>query len=591
MDTVVDFVGSEKANAEDCTTSNMSADPIVYQLVRVDGNGRLVPATEDEVMAVEDLLEIDKSNDTPDTLFEPCGSNKVQFEGSEGQPKLEDLEIGAEKPSMLPDPEMDCGEIDAQHEDRTPSLVPNASDSSVCQSGSAEGCSKLSGGLYENKTSKSAIGTGLNPDFSLLNGEVHLDSLGVKELQDTFKATFGRETSVKDKQWLKRRIIMGLTNSCDFSTTSFVIIDNRVVKKGKEEACKSMDSSVLVDCVVTSLRESHGSPPTCHDNQNENHSIVDGMKAQSSTFQDNYESEDANTNQRPTKRVRKPTKRYIEELSEGESRDSGAKVVSSVKHPSYDQLSGEVCARPVQNSGLDGKCLTRKDSLGAFGIQVPYVSRIRRSRPRENFMALAKFQPSGMDMSTKLENSDDKSSEQLDSGSENKIPHNSSSPRWTQNSPITSSEGCKPYTEKKRIQLEKEVKSKNMESSYKTSSDDDVATITTANGGIRRKHHRPWTLSEVVKLVEGVAKYGAGRWSEIKRLAFASYSYRTSVDLKDKWRNLLRASLAELPTGNGMQNSRKQVSVPIPAPILSRVRELADIHSHNDSHNRSVHVT
>ncbi|EYU45881.1 hypothetical protein MIMGU_mgv1a005063mg [Erythranthe guttata] len=498
MDTVVDFVGSEKANAEDCTTSNMSADPIVYQLVRVDGNGRLVPATEDEVMAVEDLLEIDKSNDTPDTLFEPCGSNKVQFEGSEGQPKLEDLEIGAEKPSMLPDPEMDCGEIDAQHEDRTPSLVPNASDSSVCQSGSAEGCSKLSGGLYENKTSKSAIGTGLNPDFSLLNGEVHLDSLGVKELQDTFKATFGRETSVKDKQWLKRRIIMGLTNSCDFSTTSFVIIDNRVVKKGKEEACKSMDSSVLVDCVVTSLRESHGSPPTCHDNQNENHSIVDGMKAQSSTFQDNYESEDANTNQRPTKRVRKPTKRYIEELSEGESQDSGAKVVSSVKHPSYDQLSGE---------------------------------------------------------------------------------------------PITSSEGCKPYTEKKRIQLEKEVKSKNMESSYKTSSDDDVATITTANGGIRRKHHRPWTLSEVVKLVEGVAKYGAGRWSEIKRLAFASYSYRTSVDLKDKWRNLLRASLAELPTGNGMQNSRKQVSVPIPAPILSRVRELADIHSHNDSHNRSVHVT
>lgn len=75
------------------------------------------------------------------------------------------------------------------------------------------------------------------------------------------------------------------------------------------------------------------------------------------------------------------------------------------------------------------------------------------------------------------------------------------------------------------------MKPKNTES-YKTSSDDEVVTIPTANGGMRRKHHRPWTLSEVIKLVEGVAKHGAGRWSEIKRLAFASYSYRTSVDLK-----------------------------------------------------------
>lgn len=61
---------------------------------------------------------------------------------------------------------------------------------------------------------------------------------------------------------------------------------------------------------------------------------------------------------------------------------------------------------------------------------------------------------------------------------------------------------------------------------------DKVVTVPTAKGGIRRKHHRAWTLSEVIKLVDGVSRYGAGRWSEIKRLAFASYSYRTSVDLK-----------------------------------------------------------
>lgn len=49
---------------------------------------------------------------------------------------------------------------------------------------------------------------------------------------------------------------------------------------------------------------------------------------------------------------------------------------------------------------------------------------------------------------------------------------------------------------------------------------------------LKRKHHRAWTLSEVLKLVDGVARFGAGKWSEIKRLSFASYSYRTSVDLK-----------------------------------------------------------
>nr|AKV71969.1 telomere repeat-binding factor like-protein [Rehmannia glutinosa] len=611
METVVDIVGNEEARVQDITLQK-TADPVVYQLVRVDDNGELVPATDDEVMAVEDLLEDDNSKGgTPDTgrTLEcstsygcgPCGSDKVQFNGSEGQSQVEELEVGPEKPRMPPNPAMDFVETDSQHEERIPSLIPNASDDSVCQFGSPEGCSKLLGGTDESKTSTSATGTGLKPDFSLLNGEIQLDILSVKDLQETFKATFGRETSVKDKQWLKRRIIMGLTNSCDFSTTTFVIIDNRVVKKGREETCKTADCPVLVDCVVRSAMESHEGPSTSHD-KHETHAIANGMQIRSSTFQENCGSKDADTEQRPAKRVRKPTKRYIEELSEGESRDSGDKIVSLVKHPANDQPSAKVCARPVQDFELDGRCLTRKDSLGGSGIQVPYVSRIRRSRPRENFMTLMKFQPSDMEISSVLEKDGVESSEQLDKESGNEVLKNSLSPRWIQEPPVASTERCQPYTEKKTIQLEKEVKPKYLES-YKTSSDDEVATVPTANGGMRRKHHRPWSLSEVVKLVEGVAKYGAGRWSEIKRLAFASYSYRTSVDLKDKWRNLLRASLAELPTGNGMPSSRKQASVPIPAPILSRVRELADIQTQvppsfssgrlagfNDSNN-TVHET
>lgn len=81
------------------------------------------------------------------------------------------------------------------------------------------------------------------------------------------------------------------------------------------------------------------------------------------------------------------------------------------------------------------------------------------------------------------------------------------------------------------IELEQRVELKHVDSSGDTS-DDNIATVPTAKGGMRRKHHRAWTLSEVMKLVDGVSRYGAGRWSEIKRLAFASYSYRTSVDLK-----------------------------------------------------------
>ncbi|CAA6659338.1 unnamed protein product [Spirodela intermedia] len=96
------------------------------------------------------------------------------------------------------------------------------------------------------------------------------------------------------------------------------------------------------------------------------------------------------------------------------------------------------------------------------------------------------------------------------------------------------------------------------------------------SGDIRRKHHRAWTLWEVTKLIEGVSKYGAGRWSEIKRLAFPSYTQRTSVDLKDKWRNLLRACFTQRPAEN--RNTRRHNSAPpIPTWVLARVRELSEM--------------
>ncbi|KAL2516432.1 uncharacterized protein Fot_30403 [Forsythia ovata] len=102
METLVDVVGNEEAKVEDSgaainkptpTSLQKISDPVVYQLVRVDGNGRLVPATEDEVMAVEDLLEDNKSenrfvSNSGQTV--ECNTNcghdldELQFKASEG---------------------------------------------------------------------------------------------------------------------------------------------------------------------------------------------------------------------------------------------------------------------------------------------------------------------------------------------------------------------------------------------------------------------------------------------------------------------------------------------------------------------------
>lgn len=66
IETVVGVEENDEAKFEDCavekrgsepTHSKQIADPVVYKLIRVDGDGRLLPTTDDEVMEVEDLLE------------------------------------------------------------------------------------------------------------------------------------------------------------------------------------------------------------------------------------------------------------------------------------------------------------------------------------------------------------------------------------------------------------------------------------------------------------------------------------------------------------------------------------------------------
>ncbi|KAK4343022.1 hypothetical protein RND71_038838 [Anisodus tanguticus] len=96
--------------------------------------------------------------------------------------------------------------------------------------------------------------------------------------------------------------------------------------------------------------------------------------------------------------------------------------------------------------------------------------------------------------------------------------------------------------------------------------------------GARRKHHRLWTVSEVRKLIDGVTQYGVGRWSHIKKLYFLSSVHRTPVDLKDKWRNLLKASYLQKQSKTTEKGKHNLSWRPLPKSVLHRVSELANMH-------------
>ena len=57
-----------------------------------------------------------------------------------------------------------------------------------------------------------------------------------------------------------------------------------------------------------------------------------------------------------------------------------------------------------------------------------------------------------------------------------------------------------------------------------------------------------FTDAEVLNLVKGVERFGEGKWARI--LETYKFDDRTSVDLKDKWRNLQKpASTVKVPKG------------------------------------------
>ncbi|TVU30538.1 hypothetical protein EJB05_22168, partial [Eragrostis curvula] len=77
-----------------------------------------------------------------------------------------------------------------------------------------------------------------------------------------------------------------------------------------------------------------------------------------------------------------------------------------------------------------------------------------------------------------------------------------------------------------------------------------------------RKNNDSWSEDEMRKLVQSVSIKGVGRWSKVKEDHFPT-SIRTAVNLKDKWRNLVKACRAKV-------KRRKKVKVQEATELIVR---------------------
>lgn len=267
-----------------------------------------------------------------------------------------------------------------------PSIASSLNYTHSNQSGSIDQCSRPSEGVIESGSSASAVYSNLKLDLSMSDGEICLDKLSIRELHELFKVTFGRETTVKDKQWLKRRIAMSLTNSCDVSATTFIIKNNKIVRKFEEDSSGNMNAGSLISSGNMTEEEDvnfkdSSAVDACGIDDNQ---VVSETRSENGLEYENYQ-----TGQRAAKRIRRPTKRYIEELSENESREHNPRLSISNKPMGLGHVSPTLNVRPARNAFSEARTYsTRLDSLGGSNVQIPCVSRVRRSRPRKDIASL-----------------------------------------------------------------------------------------------------------------------------------------------------------------------------------------------------------
>ncbi|KAK9124217.1 hypothetical protein Sjap_013819 [Stephania japonica] len=358
------------------------------------------------------------------------------------------------------------------------------------------------------------------PESACDQNEFALQKMTIRELQEAFRSTFGRNTSVKDKQWLKRHITCGLQDLTEFDNVSCLSESGNYSNEGEGNMfCRSGDGFPLrIHRPSMSMPDIKTRPVYL-----EMEEMLPDRKVSVTSVLEVGSGAPGNLNMENRlgggsllqKRQRKPTRRYIEESSFLKPRSCGGRLELSITSSRDKRMLAKSHKRKAFGST---PLLYQQDSFDGSGIQAPFGLHVCKRRPKEET------------------STSEHDSEEYQYGF-------GSSPSESQDE----------------------------------TSDDSVTRRRNGKGGGRRKHHRLWTLSEVMKLIDGVSQYGVGRWTEIKRLLFSSSAYRTSVDLKDKWRNLLRASGAQVKSKRQVEQGRKQATCPIPLAVLRRVNELAII--------------
>ncbi|KAJ7566538.1 hypothetical protein O6H91_02G108100 [Diphasiastrum complanatum] len=697
------------------------ANRLVYKLVRVGDDGRVLPATEDEVMQVESLVEGGSILATSDADASDGGlDNEDNNEASEDKQESSDQDdekqdsklpedLEAERSRLLARLEvLDAmlSKVKTQEQQRSSVerssgstdegdftfLYSNFSRSSAKYKRqrrpnpkylSADAGNEFSPGFFHapNPTREGPtdlLSAGSKTPELLDSGDVHekmralsprtsnrglsihtrkravmhvtpslmpkvaiageglvepkatisLDNLSIRELHEAFRTTFGRETSVKDKHWLKRQISMGMsrlhetTNKderlggkgqapivqestlqarVEFPTSaeqpdvqcSYSGANEKGLYGGWVETIHAHSSNRVADCGNDS---NGGSLPgvlplrsfAAYDIAGGNSSVL--CKSES----DSHLTLTIELKSMEGKRQRKPNKRYLEEEVDGMSPTGNVGTLISTIDSSPLQTSTKrglrLSSSTIVDNATDVSRLRSLRSSSLYASSHSGISEGSRSKIRSNIQKrkadgraakLVKMARSTRIYQHSTDNNVRKAKLKLPSTSgENKNKTLDSYDENMDQGPCFSQ--TMPDEKHGNMQTE------DMEGRLINNSDL-VATVPTPNGGTRRKHHRPWTLREVMTLVEGVARCGGGKWADIKKLAFSSVSYRTAVDLKDKWRNLLRASRAQLQSAKQGENRKRHFSVSIPGPILARVRELAALH--NQTAGTLVNVT
>ncbi|KAI3871318.1 hypothetical protein MKX03_034305 [Papaver bracteatum] len=400
------------------------------------------------------------------------------------------------------------------------------------------------------------------------NGHL-LDKLTTQELQYAFKNTFGLETTVKDRKWLINRILNGLQNFVEMENvsgfsereissmnhvdmhlrcsndslgtdSSFVDTKNVLGFSEREEVSSTKHVDMHVRCSDDSLGTDSSfasvvgnwAKPLCS-SQTDKITSLDVYRTSHSKVNDTGFGLMSWRNRgavKKRKRSRKPTRGFVE-ASDLKSRYCIEKLENRITS-SKDKLN-ELSNQNLLNGVVEMASNCKQDTSGGSDSQVTCGRRKAKRFAKQNTSVRVHEHDPG-------DNKNDRSLFDPEHSSDLESSHT----EWQDDM---------------------------------SESDDCITTVSTRKDLSRRKNHRVWTLSEVMKLIEGVSQHGVGRWTEIKWLLFRSSAHRTAVDLKDKWRNLLKASGAKL------KNRRKDYigqkgSQPIPESALKRVKELAIIH-------------